>query len=540
MISRRCLIRSYLNPVCGVLALAWVAAPAVCLMASDASAQRPPNVVLIIGDDVGYGDVGVYGSKLIPTPNIDRLANEGIRFTDGHCTSSTCSPSRFALLSGVHEFRHGIGILSPTAPLCIPTDIMTMPKMFQKAGYKTAAIGKWHLGIGAKGETVDWNGVVTPGPLEIGFDESFILPTTNDRVPCVYLEGHHVVGLDPADPIAIHSTQPVKPSTETESSTTYPNGHKNPELMTAYNAADGHSDTVINGIGRIGYMVGGKSALWKDEDMADVLMDRTKKFLGENKEKPFFLYFASQDIHVPRFPHERFRGKTSLTYRGDAMVQLDWSVGEIVRTLETMGLSDNTIIIFSSDNGPTYHDGYDDGTEVKGSKGEVDRGHDGSGIYSGGKYQILEGGTRVPFIIRWPGKIEPGSVSDALVSQIDLMASFAKVLGVPLAANEGKDSRESLDAFLGKDPKGQEFIVEYSRGQLALRRGPWKYTAAPKDKKRVMDKEAELFNVAQDPGEKFDVIENHTELASSMAKELKALSASDAQLRHSAPTQNDN
>ncbi len=495
------------------------------------AAERPPNVIMIIGDDVGYGDVGIYGSKKIPTPNIDKLASQGIRFTDGHCTSSTCSPSRFALLTGVHEFRHGIGILNPTAPLSIPTDILTMPKMFQKAGYKTAVIGKWHLGVGPKGGEADWNAEVKPGPLEIGFDESFIIPATNDRVPCVYLEGHKVLGYDPADPIFVHANKPINVAPENKNSTRYPNGNLNPEAMTVYKGTGGHTDTVINGIGRIGYMVGGKAALWKDEEMTDKFVARTKEFLSESKDKPFFLYFASQDIHVPRFPAQRFRGATEVGYRGDSMVAFDWAVGELMKTLGEMGVADNTIVILSSDNGPTYQDGYNDGAETKGSSKETDRGHDGSGIYRGGKYQIYEGGTRVPFIIRWPGKIEPGKVSGALVSQIDLMASLSKVIGVDLAADEGKDSRDTWDAFLGKDPKGQDYIVEYSRGQLAMRRGDWKYIAPSGRKGNRLAGAAMLFNLADDPGEKKNVIKENPEMASSMAKQIEELSKKGAGLR---------
>ncbi len=506
---------------------AWVAAGVTT------AAERPPNVVIIMGDDVGIGDVGVYGSKLIPTPNIDHLAAEGIRFTDGHATASTCSPSRFSLLTGIHDFRHNINILSPVAPLTIPTDVLTLPKMFQEADYATAVIGKWHLGIGAKGTPVDWNGEVKPGPLEIGFDQSFILPTTNDRVPTVYLDGHHELNLDPKDPLFISSKKPVKTTPENASSTRYPNGTKNPEAMThpAGKGKGNHANTVTNGIGRIDYMVGGKSALWKDEDMADVLMERAKEFMRENKNKPFFLYFPSQDIHVPRAPHQRFVGKTELGYRGDAMVQMDWSTGEIMKTLEELGIADDTIVIFTSDNGPTYGEGYFDESAKKSSGDGKD--HDGSGIYSGGKYEITEGGTLVPFIIRWPGKIKPGAVSDALVSQIDLMASFAGFIGVELEKDEGPDSRDTLAAFLGKSKKGQEFIIEYSAGRLALRRGDWKYIeAAKRDKTRGLGNSPLLFNLADDPGEKKNVIKENPELAGSMATQLSELSKKGASLRN--------
>lgn len=475
-----------------------------------------PNVVIIYGDDVGIGDVGAYGCEMIPTPNIDRLAREGLRFTDGHCTAATCSPSRFSMLTGIHGFRQGISILSPNAPLSIATDMLTLPKLFKQAGYTTGVIGKWHLGLGEKGVKTDWNGLVKPGPLEIGFDRSFLLPSTNDRVPCVYLDGHRVVNLDPNDPLVVGKNYSA---VNIAGSTQYPNGRKNREAMTYYQSTHGHNDSVINGIGRIGYMAGGQSALWDDETMADEFLKQAKKFIAKHKERPFFLYFSSQDIHVPRAPHPRFQGKTELGYRGDAMVQFDWSTGEIMNALEEHGLTENTIVIFSSDNGPVYDDGYDDGTTVKTSTKEVDRGHDGSGIYRGGKYQIFEGGTRVPFIIRWPLGIQPG-VSDAMVSQIDFIASFAELLDVELPEMEARDSRNMLLALLGKDRVGHEWMIVEAHG-LALRQGDWKYMEKQKYSWGGKRKPAKLFNLEKDPGETTDVIAQYPERAAEMGRMLK-------------------
>jgi len=482
---------------------------ALCLSILPSAGASKPNVVIIYGDDVGYGDVGAYGSKLIPTPNIDKLAASGLRFTDGHCPAATCSPSRFSMLTGIYGFRNGVNILAPNAALCIPTDVLTLPGLFRKAGYDTAVIGKWHLGLGKKGTPTDWNGDVKPGPLEIGFDYSFLLPSTNDRVPCVYLENHRVVNLDPADPIYVGKAP------EGHKSTVYPNGAKNPEAMTYYRSTHGHNNSVINGIGRIGSMVGGKAALWDDESMADEFVDQARKYISQRKDKPFFLYFSSQDIHVPRTPHPRFQGKTDLGYRGDAMVQFDWSVGAIMQALEKEGLSENTIVIFSSDNGPVYDDGYRDGTVVRTSTKEVDQGHDGSGPYRGGKYQIYEGGTRVPFIVSWPKGIKPG-VSTALMNQIDFIASFAALLDVPLAADEAPDSRDCLDALLGKSPDGLPFMIEEAKASVAIRKGPWKYIPAGKKKPKA---KSELYHLDDDIGESKNIIAEHPELV----KELDAL-----------------
>jgi arylsulfatase A-like enzyme len=482
---------------------------------SQAQAKNP-NVVIIYGDDVGYGDVGAYGAKMIPTPNIDRLAKDGLMFIDGHCSASTCTPSRYTLLTGQFAFRKkGTGILSGDAKLSISTDQLTLAGVFKKAGYKTAVIGKWHLGLGDG--NIDWNGDVKPGPLEIGFDYSFLLPATNDRVPCVYLEGHRVVNLDPKDPIKVSYKTPLRD--------TYPVAHETPEAMTYYKSSHGHNNSVINGIGRIGYMSGGKAALWDDETMADVLVERTREYIAEHKDEPFFLYYSSQDIHVPRVPHPRFHGKSQLGYRGDAMVQLDWATGEIMKALEKNGLTKDTIVIFTSDNGPVYDDGYHDGTTVKTSTKESDRGHDGSGVYRGGKYQVYEGGTRVPLIVRWPAKVRPG-VSKALFSQVDMVASFASMLDVKLEGDAAPDSRNQIDALLGKDDKGSDFIVEQSGGGLAIRKGKWKYIEAGKNRKRKKVSKPQLYNLDKDISEQNNVIEEHSDTAKELAALLKKVRTS--------------
>ena len=490
---------------------------------SSLSGAERPNVVLIYGDDVGYGDVGAYGSKMIPTPNIDRLAAEGLVFTDGHCQASTCSPSRFSLLTGIYAFRHNVGILAPGASLRVPTDVLTLPKVFKKAGYTTAIIGKWHLGIGAEGTPVDWNGDVKPGPLEVGFDECFLLPSTNDRVPCVYLDNHRVVNLDPADPLFLGKAP------EGFTGTTYPDGKKDRAAMTYYESSRGHDNSVINGLGRIGYMHGGRAALWDDEGMADVFVERMRDYVSRKKDEPFFLFFSSQDIHVPRTPHPRFQGTTELGYRGDAMVQFDWSTGEIMKTLDEHGLTDNTIVIFSSDNGPTYDNGYHDGSEPKkaGLPGDADdRGHFGAGPFRGGKSSIYEGGTRVPFIVRWPARVEPGT-SAALVSQTDLLASVAALCEVELADDEAADSRDILEALLGEDEIGLPFMIEESRGKVALREGPWKYihhsAGRQKSKGSRNAAKGELYHLGNDIAETTDVLTEHPEVAKRMEDRVREL-----------------
>ncbi len=470
-------------------------------------AEEKPNVIIIYGDDVGYGDLGAYGAELIPTPHLDKLAKESLRFTDGHCSAATCTPSRFSMLTGVHGFRHNVRILAPNAPMVIKPKMFTLPRLFKKAGYKTAVIGKWHLGIGDGKNRVDWNGEVKPGPLELGFDYSFLLPSTNDRVPCVYLENYRVRDLDPKDPLYVGKKPP-----KGFRGTIYPDARKDPAAMSYYKSTHGHNNSVINGIGRIGYMWGGKSALWNDETIALEFSKQARKYISAQKKgEPFFLYWAASDIHVPRAPNKMFHGKSQHSLRGDAMVQLDWCVGEITKVLEERGLAENTIVIFSSDNGPVYDDGYEDGTTVKKSEKESDHGHDGSGPYRGGKYQIYEGGTRVPFIVRWPRKIKPG-VSAAMVSQIDFMASFSDLLGVALSDDQGMDSRDILTTLLGEDQKGTEVLIQEAKG-LAIRKGQWKFIAPSKGQEK---NKGQLYNLATDVGERKNLIKKEPKRAESM------------------------
>ena len=440
------------------------------------------------------------------------LAKEGLRFKKGYIPSATCSPSRFSLLTGIHSFRKNINILGPSAPLSIPTTILTLQKLFKKAEYSTAIIGKWHLGLG-EGE-IDWNAAVKPGPLEIGFDYAFILPSTNDRVPTVYLENHPVINLDFSDPLYVSGSNTFP---KAKGSTIYPDGKKDRGAMNYYQSSHGHSSSVINGIGRIGYMQGVHSAIWDDESMADVLVDQAKKFIKENKDIPFFMFFSSQDIHVPRTPHPRFHGKSSLGYRGDAMVQLDWSVGQTIDSLQEHGISDNSIIIFSSDNRPVY----DDGTTVKKFTSEIDRWHDASGIYSGGKYQIYEGGTRVPFIVRWSNKIKPG-VSNALVNQIDLIASMASILEIELAEEDAPDSRNIFSAFLGHDSIGLPFTITQAGG-LSIRDEKWKYIRESKGKNGRVRNKLALYNLIDDPKEKENLAVDYPEQVKRMENMLKQL-----------------
>jgi len=413
---------------------------------------QQPNVILIYADDLGYGDVGAYGSKEIPTPNIDKLAQGGVRFTNGYASSATCSPSRYALLTGVYPWRNEKAkILDGTAPLLIDTGQLTLPKMFKAQGYHTGIVGKWHLGLG-DGQ-VDWNEHIAPGPNEVGFDYAYILAATQDRVPTVYIENGHVVGLDPEDPIEVNYRENFPGE---------PTGKDNPELL-KLKWHHGHFNSVVNGISRIGYMKGGTSARWVDENMADTFLVRAREYILEHREEPFFLYYSLQQPHVPRTPHERFVGSTDLGARGDVIVEADWCIGELLSTLEEQDLMENTLIILSSDNGPVLNDGYYDESDTRNGS------HTPAGPLRGGKYSLFEAGTRVPFISYWKGVIDP-TVSDALVSQVDLLSSLARLVG---SESRGADSQQLLDVFMGKDLSGREELILEATGRTALRQGDW-------------------------------------------------------------------
>ena len=419
---------------------------------------RLPNIVIFYADDLGYGDLGSYGAEEIQTPNVDRLADGGVRFTDAHAAAATCTPSRYSLLTGEYPFRAQADILDGDAPLMIRPGMFNLAHMLKDSGYATAVIGKWHLGLG--NGYVDWNDTVKPGPVEIGFDYSFISPATGDRVPTVYVENHDVVGLDQADPISISYKERIG---------NRPVGYERPELLKV-GADRQHSDVIVNGVSRIGYMKGGASAEWVDEEFPDVFTSKAVSFLRGNQDKPFFLFFSFNEPHVPRIPHPRFQGATDLGARGDTIVQMDWMTGRIMEEIKTLGLERNTLVIFTSDNGPVLNDGYEDGAvELLGD-------HTPWGPFRGGKYSAYEAGARVPTIVYWPGKTGNGT-SDALVSQVDIVASLASLVGVDLPDSVAIDSRNLLDTWLGNSSTGRDYLFKQSIPTMAVRQGLMKYIA---------------------------------------------------------------
>lgn len=464
-----------------------------------AVAQEKPNVIVIVADDLGYGDVSAYGGTL-NTPNIDRLANGGLRFTRGYAASATSSPSRYALLTGVYPWRRNVNILPGDSPLIIPTDKPTLATLFRERGYKTCAIGKWHLGLG-RGNT-DWNGKISPGPREIGFDHSFIMAATNDRVPCVYFSNGYVVNRDPADPISVSYRKNFPGE---------PTGKTHPHLLKQQPAPNhGHADSVVNGISRIGFMKGGQKARWTDEEMAAVFSSEAHDFIRKNKARPFFMYYALHQPHVPRVPNAKFAGTSGLGPRGDVILEADAQIGELLDLLKAENLEERTLIVFTSDNGPVLNDGYADDAEELASE----KNYSPAGILRGGKYSLFEGGTRVPFVVSRAGHIAPG-VSDVPVSQLDLFASLAALVGGEVPADS--DSENHLDVFLGKNKtQGRKNFVVEATGRLAYREGDFLYIPARPTLPSVAwltkiengnAAQDALYNIASDPGTRENLAE---------------------------------
>ncbi|MBE6419530.1 MAG: arylsulfatase [Akkermansiaceae bacterium] len=479
------------------------------------AAEKPRAVVIFYTDDLGYNDTSTYGCDKVPCPHLDKLADEGLLFTDAHSTNSVCTPSRYSLLMGEYAWRKkGMQILPGDAKLILPTaeEQASLPSLMRQAGYRTAVIGKWHLGLGRGTGPTDWNRPISPGPNEVGFDHSFILAATGDRVPCVYIENGKVVNLDPADPIRVSYKKPFEGE---------PLGSTHPQLLKPWAHSNGpqHNCAVIDGIPRIGYMTGGKAALWTDQDMADRLTEEAIKFIKESARmgKPIFLYFATNDIHVPRDPHHRFKGKSQMGIRGDVTVQMDDCLGRVRAALNENGYQD-CLFIFSSDNGPVINDGYFDGS-IRDCKGHnpvypMNAGRWRDGKLSGGKYGIMEGSTRVPFIVCWPGHTPAGEVSPALMSQVDLARTLCELAGADIPQGALPDSRNMLPSLLGQDTVGAPYIIEADSGRtLAIRKGPYKaYTGG---------KKKHLYHVTDDLQETRNLADTQQEQADQLLRELQ-------------------
>jgi arylsulfatase A len=491
----------------------------LCVSASlreiHAAEPAKPNIILILADDLGYGDLGCYGATKVKTPNIDKLASEGRRFKDAHSASAVCTPSRYALLTGEYPFRKNLwGPVMNDSPLVLDASKPTVASMLKAQGYATACFGKWHLGFGDK-PNPDWNEDLMPGPLECGFDHYFGIPVVSSHPPFVWVEDHRVVGLDPADPLKYGG------KAETQS----------------------FSEKMLKPA-----MSGAKAAhaLYREEEHGTTLTEKATTWMRGHVDKPFFLYFATPHIHHPFTPGPKFKGSSQAGRYGDFIQEFDWMVGEVMRTLDDLKLRDNTLVIVTSDNGGMLNEGGQDAWTA---------GHRLNGNLLGFKFDAWEGGHRVPFIARWPGQIPAGSVSDQLICQVDFLSTLAALTGSKLT---GPDSINVLSTLVGtpaKPLREQLIIAPINKKNLALREGRWLYIGAqggggftgikagghnlggPAALKFTSEinsditngkinpdaPEAQLYDLQADPAQAHNIIREHPEQAALMAKRLAEL-----------------
>jgi arylsulfatase A len=459
---------------------------------------RKPNIVFILADDLGYGDLGCYGATKVKTPNIDKISEQGIKFTDAHSPSAVCSPSRYNLLTGRYCWRTWAktGCIWANDPLVIEQDQTTIASLLKEEGYKTGIVGKWHLGFGNPNDEefddllgIDYNNEIKPGPTEVGFDYFYGYHGVPQE-PNVFIENGKVVGLDPDDPIILHYDP-------------------RPEFDADYLNRPRTDNVKLT-------LASGKSAVYDFEDAAINLTKKAVSFIEENQDNPFFLYFAERNIHVPIKPNKRFVGTSDCGLYGDFIHELDWSVGEILDTLDRLGLSDNTLVIFSSDNG-AVSEGHQPAAYVNYD------GHMACGPLRGQKTEIWEGGHRVPFLAKWPGMIKPGTISNEMIAFTDMLATFAAIHGRELLNEEGPDSFSILPVLLGEEtdePVRENLVNDSHKGLYSIRQGPWKLIFGKgggglgwsEEDKKQSQSYMQLYNLEEDLQEKNNLVDKHPDI----------------------------
>ena len=431
-----------------------------------------PNVILILADDLGYGDVGCYGATKIKTPNIDRLATEGRRFTNAYTPGSVCSPTRYGVMAGRYFWReprhHATGVHAPGGVLLFDQDRLTLAKLFQKNDYATGAVGKWHLGFGEgdnPAERYDWSQEeIKPGPLEVGFDSFYGMAANVDNSPKIYIENHRFAGRKPGDVVTMVGRSEVKPwSPEAE---------------------------------------------YKPDQVAGEIAHKALEFIERSKDKPFFLYYCTNITHNQITPSAPFQRKSECGPYGDFVQELDNHVGQILEALAKAGIADNTLILFTSDNGGVVADN----ERLLPQWQAKQAGHLICGTLRGRKHSIYEGGFRVPFIVRWPGQTPAGTRSDTVLCLTDILASCAAMLGEKLPDNAGEDSFNALPAWKG-EPNAivrPALILDSASGVFAIREGDWKLIernesiAEPTKAKKAKandENNNQLYNLTDDPSE---------------------------------------
>lgn len=471
-----------------------------------------PNIICILADDLGYGDLSCYGAGRVHTPNIDRLAHEGMRFTNAHSPASICTPSRYNLMTGRYCWRTwvGHGVVWANDPLLIEESRLTIASLLKTAGYTTACIGKWHLGFGKPGSLgwddalgPDFNHELTPGPLDVGFDYFFGMPAVGQH-PNIFIEGRRVINLSPDDPIQFINDP-------------------RPEYRVKYSLRPRTTPTNLQ-------MSSGKSTEYAFENAALVLTEKAITFIEKNREKPFFLLLAPRNIHAPLRPHARFKGSSEIGIYGDFINELDWSVGQVLNTLDSLKLTENTLVVFSSDNGGVKAYRRIDHAEIQG--------HRINGKLRGQKTEVYEGGTRIPFIVRWPASIRPGQESQALIANTDLLSTFAELTGHKLSKDEGEDSFSFLSRLLGKpadQPLRQSVVTDAMMGTFAIQEGAWKLIMGqggggyyPEDEPKLYppslnEPPGQLYNLNDDLGETKNLYTENPEIVKRLTKLLESI-----------------
>lgn len=475
---------------------------AILLAACSTKIPEKPNVVIILADDMGYGDVQALNeNSKIPTPNLNGLAAEGVTFTDAHTPSAVCTPTRYGLVTGRYCWRSRLkkGVLNGYGEPLIETERPTIGSLLKSAGYNTGIIGKWHLGLGFQKDAdgkFDFSLPVTHSPNDVGFDYSYVIPASLDFPPYVYVQNHKLTEF-PSEPVDKHNFPAF-----------WRKGERSPEFVM--------------------------------EETLDHLVGKAKNYIEENanKEKPFLLYFPLTAPHKPVIPHERFRGKTECGPYGDFVHQVDYSVGEVLKKLDELKIADNTIVIFTSDNGSymyRYPAFSDDHVSDETIQGFAANNHTANGVFRGTKADIYDAGHHVPFFVRWPETLEAGKTVTNTVCLTDIFATLSEIVKAPKPDGSAEDSY-SFNALLGDNS------AEYSRapvihhsvgGMFAIRKGDWKLVLGNGSGGRELPRGKnfqepyQLYNMKEDVGETNDVISKHPEIAAELEKECLTIKGDD-------------
>jgi arylsulfatase A-like enzyme len=458
------------------------------------NSPQKPNVIVILSDDFGCGSLGCYGAPAaLQTPNLDRLASEGRRFTQAYAPGSVCSPSRYGLMTGRYYWRTNVKdgkVLPANAPLHIETNRLTLASLCKSQGYRTAAFGKWHLGM-TNERVTDWSKPLKPGPMQVGFDHYFGMAANIGSGPHSFIIDEAVSGHIPGEPI------------------------------------------VVNRGGRFRHTTSGIEKAWQPDRVMETLTANVTAWIEASHDQPFFVYYAPNAVHEPIVPNPKFTGSPYGKY-GSFIHELDWSVGQILNKLDDLKIADNTLVIFTSDNGGVVNPRNETASTA------INAGLAINGSLRGGKHSEWEGGFREPFIVRWPGTVPANTVSDQVICLTDVLATLARIFQVSMPKGNAEDSFDVLRAFTEEDTGAavrDHVIVQSADATYAIRMGDWKFVEradAPRfdsnrnkrkaqqvaRKRRNAPKNDQLFNLHDEPSEIANVAAANAELAAKMKKFL--------------------